>query len=137
VEIIFPVEFITEGTPVSFQAERRESIDQWKSRIVAASRAVLPAPHFATQRPIAITLFYFPAAEMQGDLDNIVKPILDALERHIYIDDRQVQRLLVQKFEPGNVFEFTSPSFLLQEALNRIKPVLYIRVSDNPFEELI
>ncbi len=74
---------------------------------------------------------------MQGDIDNIVKPVLDALERHIYIDDRQVQRVLVQKFEPGSVFSFTRPSPILENALEQSKPALYIRLSDDPFEDLV
>ena len=65
----------------------------------------MPEGHFATEAPLAITLLYFPAAEMPGDVDNIVKFILDALKKHIYMSDRQIQRILVQNFEPGNVFE--------------------------------
>ncbi len=136
VEIEFPLEFVVEGTAVSLQAKRRESIDQWKSRIVEASKTVLPEGHFATEAPLAITLFYFPDAEMQGDVDNIVKHVLDALDKHVYMSDRQIQRILVQKFEPGNVFEFGSPSLTLRDALNRPKPVLYVRLSDDPFEDL-
>jgi crossover junction endodeoxyribonuclease RusA len=136
VEIEFPVEFLVVGTPVSLQAKRRESIDQWKTRIINASRSILPEGHFASENPVAATLFYFPAAEMAGDIDNIVKPVLDALGKHIYMDDRQVHRVLVQKFEPGNVFGFGSPSPTLQDALNRAKPILYIRLSDDPFEDL-
>jgi crossover junction endodeoxyribonuclease RusA len=137
VEIEFPLEFVVAGTPVSLQAKRRESLDQWKGRIVEASRSVLPDSHFATDDPLAITLYYFPDSEMQGDIDNIVKPILDALGRHIYMDDRQVQRVLVQKFEPGNVFGFTQPSPMLGNALEQPKPALYIRLSDDPFEDLV
>jgi crossover junction endodeoxyribonuclease RusA len=136
VEITFPLEFIVEGTAVSQQAKRRASIDQWKARIIEASRDILPEGHFATEVPLAATLFYFPAAEMQGDVDNIVKPILDALTKHIYMNDRQIQRILVQKFEPGNVFEFALPSPVLGDALSRPKPVLYVRISDDPFEDL-
>jgi hypothetical protein len=73
---------------------------------------------------------------MQGDIDNIVKPILDAMERHIYLDDRQVERVVVQKFEPGNVYQFPTPSAMLDKALNHEKPVLYVRLSDDPFEDL-
>src|SRR5215831_1025685 len=135
VEIQFPLEFVVEGTAVSLQAKRRESIDRWKSRIVEASRSVLPEGHFATEAPLAITLYYFPDEDMEGDLDNILKPILDALSRHIYMDDRQIERILVQKFEPQTVFEFSSPTTVLQDVLNRPKPVLYIRLSDDPFEE--
>jgi hypothetical protein len=47
---------------------------------------------------------------MPGDVDNIVKPILDVLGRHIYVDDAQVERVVVEKFEPKNVFAFRAPS---------------------------
>lgn len=137
VQIEFPLEFVVAGTPVSLQAKRRASLDEWKSRIVEASRTVLPEGHFAADDPLAITLYYFPNSEMQGDIDNIVKPVLDALERHIYIGDRQVQRVLVQKFEPGSVFSFTRPSPILGNALEQSKPALYIRLSDDPFEDLV
>jgi len=73
---------------------------------------------------------------MQGDIDNIVQPVLNALKRHIYVDDHQIERIVVQKFEPDRVFEFDAPSSILQDALNRPKPLLYIRLSDDPFEDL-
>ena len=84
-----------------------------------------------------MTLFYFPAEPRQGDVDNIVKLVLDALSKHIYIDDSQVERVLVQKFEPRNIFPFSSPSSGLEMALSRTKPVLYVRLSNDPFEDLI
>ena len=83
VEIEFPLEFLVEGTPLSLQAKRRESIAQWKLRIMEASRPVPPEGHFASDSPLTITMYYFPPAEMAGDLDNIIKPILDALDKHI------------------------------------------------------
>jgi hypothetical protein len=73
---------------------------------------------------------------MQGDVDNIVKLVLDALGQHIYINDSQVDRIVVQKFEPGNIFGFGSPSAMLAEASEGQKPVLYVRLSDDPFEDL-
>jgi crossover junction endodeoxyribonuclease RusA len=136
VEIGFPLEFVVEGTAVSLQAKRPESIDQWKRRIREASQSRLPEGHFASEGLISVTLFYFPAAAMQGDVDNIVQPILNALKQHIYVDDHQIERIVIQKFEPDRVYEFNEPSSILRDALNRPKPVLYIRVSDDPFEDL-
>ncbi len=93
VEIVFPVEFIVQGTPVSLQAKRAESKVIWKERVKQASYSALPEDHFATDLSLAVTLFYFPDGQMQGDVDNIVKPILDALDKHIYFTDRQVERV--------------------------------------------
>ena len=62
---------------------------------------------------------------------------MDALNKHIYLSDHQVQRVLVQKFEPDNVFGFSLPSTLLETALAGQKPNLYVRLSDHPFEDLV
>ena len=134
VEIVFPTEFCVPGTPVSLQAKRADSRRAWKDRVRHASQASLPEGHFSTRSPISITLFYFPAAKM---LDNPVKPILDALCQHIYFDDRQVVRVWVEKFEPDKVFQFSSPSPILTHAIEADKPLVYVRVSDNPTEDLV
>jgi crossover junction endodeoxyribonuclease RusA len=91
VEIEFPFEFLVEGTAVSTQRKRRGSLRQWQTRIIEASRRVLPQGHFASEAPISVTLYHFPFVPMPGDIDNIVKPILDAMCRHIYFDDHQVE----------------------------------------------
>jgi hypothetical protein len=135
VEIPFPVEFVVAGSAVSSQARRRRPIREWQGRIREASSAALPEGHFTAGGPMAVTLYYFPHIPMQGDIDNIVKPILDALSRHIYLDDHQVERLLVQKFEPNSSFAFPSPSVVLRDALARPRPTLYVRLSDDPFED--
>ena len=135
-ELQLPIEFLVSGTPVSAQAKRTKSRDDWKQRVREASSDALPDDHWATEGRIAATLFFFPDQPMQGDVDNIVKLVLDALAQHIYRDDHQVERVVVQKFEPENVFRFASPSPRLDEALSRDKPILYVRLSDEPFEEL-
>lgn len=135
-EIEFPIEFFVSGTPVSFQAARLAAKEEWKARIKAATAAAIPSPHFASEDRMALTIYNLPDQPMQGDVDNIVKLILDALCRHIYIDDKQVERVVVQKFEPGNVFPFSDPSEVFVQALAAPKPLVYIRISNDPFEEL-
>ncbi len=135
-EIEFPIEFLVHGTPVSHQTKRPAAKAAWQKRIRQASMTAIPAPHFVSEGRIAVSLYYLPGEPMEGDIDNIVKPILDALCRLIYIDDRQVERVVVQKFEPGNVFNFAQPTTTFVKALADAKPVLYVRISNDPFEEL-
>jgi hypothetical protein len=136
VEIAFPLEFIVSGTPVSLQAKRPASRVAWRERVKQASSGALPENHFSTFGPVSVTMFYFPNTAMQGDLDNIVKPVLDALCRHVYNDDHQVERVWVQKFEPEKVFPFSNPSQRLAAAIEGPKPLLFIRVTDDPSEGL-
>jgi crossover junction endodeoxyribonuclease RusA len=135
-QISFPIEFLVSGTPVSLSSKNAKAREQWKDRIKKASLRALPSPHFASTERHSITIYYFPAEPMQGDVDNIVKLILDGMSGHIYADDQQVERIVVQKFEPGNIFSFSKPTASMIDAIGGRKPILYIRVSNEPFEEL-
>lgn len=68
---------------------------------------------------------------MTGDIDNIVKPIMDALIRVAYMDDKDVERVVVQKFEPQLDWSFADPSDQLAAALDTAAPVVYVRVDDD------
>jgi crossover junction endodeoxyribonuclease RusA len=135
-EIEFPIEFLVLGTPVSAQSQNPISRAAWKDRVLTSAQAIVPQPHFSSKERLAASLYYFPDGPRQGDIDNIVKLTLDALWPNIYLDDSQIERLVVQKFEPGNVFPFSNPSATLLDAITGPKPVLYVRLSDKPFEDL-
>lgn len=104
--------------------------------VYAAGRAAVPPESWALTEGVAITIYYFPEGEMLGDIDNIVKPILDGLCACIYIDDRQIERIVVQKFEPGNLYIFPNPSEVLVKALQTEGSVVYIKVTDDPRGDL-
>ncbi len=135
-DIELPIEFLVYGTPVSFQAGRAESKTEWKERVRKACSAVIPEEYLASEGRIAATLYYFPDGPMHGDVDNIIKLVLDALNGFVFVDDNRVERVVVQRFEPGNIFEFGNPTSTLLKAVEGQKPVLYVKVSDKPFEEL-
>lgn len=127
IEIRFPVEIVLQGVPLSLQASA-QSRGRWRERIRAAARAELPEFQFAAEAPIKVTIYYFPDAPMDGDIDNIVKPILDSLSRFVYVDDNQVERVLVQKFEPGRFFTFKDPTPRLAAALETEGPRVYLHI---------
>jgi crossover junction endodeoxyribonuclease RusA len=135
--IEFPLEFLVKGMPVSVQAKRPKSKIEWQQRVRDASSTVIPSPHFASDDGISVTMYFLPADAMQGDIDNIIKPIIDALKGHIYIDDQQVERIVIQKFEPSSGYRFVQPSAMLAEAFETERPVLYVRISDNPIKDLV
>lgn len=132
-EVLYPIEFLVAATPISLQGSSR-SRELWRATVrEAAQERVRESVElsFLDRRPIAVTVYYFPAAPMDGDLDNIVKPILDALINVTYMNDRDVERVVVQKFEPQVGWGFADPSDRLTRALDTAPPVVYIRVDDD------
>ena len=66
-EIPFPLEIVIEGTPRSHQGNPAE----WKARVLAEAQVRVREVEdfgFLDNRPIAVTIFYFPVAAMQGDV---------------------------------------------------------------------
>ena len=100
------------------------------------AREALPDGSWLVTEPLAITIFIFPENTLSGDIDNRVKPILDGMSKCVYYDDALVERVVVQKFEPGKIFLFSDPSPALKNALSARKPVTYIRVSNDLYEDL-
>lgn len=100
-----PFEFTVRGTAISLQGSAGSKAN-WKEAIRSAARAALPEGAWLLTAPLAVTIFIFPGGAMQGDVDNRVKPILDAMVKCVYSDDEIIERVVVQKFEPGRVFSF-------------------------------
>ncbi|WP_200945233.1 RusA family crossover junction endodeoxyribonuclease [Caulobacter sp. Root1472] len=130
-----PFEFAVRVTAISLQGSGASKA-AWKDAIREAARKALPEGSWLLTEPLAVTIFIFPGAVMQGDVDNRVKPILDAMVRCVYSDDEIVERVVVQKFEPGRVFAFQSPTDTLVSALEADEPIIYIRVTNDLHEEL-
>ena len=127
VEIEFPLEVWLHGVPPSHQAGAR-SRAQWRERIAAAIEPKLPEGRFVPTAPVVVTIYYFAGTAMRGDLDNIVKPILDALTGVVYLDDAQVERIVVQKIEQRRTFTFRNATPILTETIEASGPRVYIRV---------
>ena len=127
------------GVAVSLQSKSAEARTRWKERVETAARAALPEGSWTLQDRLSVTIYIFPAGELRGDIDNFVKPILDAMVGCVYGDDSQLEKLTVRKIEPDFVPRFTDPSPTLSDSLSMgmVEPMVYIRVDDDLDEELV
>lgn len=128
--IEFPVEFMLPETPLSLGASgsRREA---WKRRVADAAREGLPEGFWSSVGPVSALIVYFPPGPMDGDIDNIVKPILDGLNRVVYMDDRQVDRVLVRRIDRDQAVALSAPTATLLRAWSSSPPVVYVRIDDD------
>jgi Holliday junction resolvase RusA-like endonuclease len=130
----FPIEFVIRDTPRSHQSANSKGKERWKRRfgeIAGRHVKTLRDFYFIDHRPLTATIFYFPPAAMSGDVDNIVKLIVDGMVAVIYPDDRLLERIIVQKFEPGVEAVFHSLTPTLETAVETDPPVIYIRIDDD------
>ena len=76
-----------------------------------------------------ITYFYHQASP---DVDNIPKPILDALKGLVYMDDEQVTDVLCRKRRLNSDLRIENASSILAERLGRAGQFLYVVIDEPP-----
>lgn len=133
-ETPYPLEIFLQGVPVSLQTKSAKNREAWKARVSEVTLERRNATYelgFLDDRALSVRIYYFPGEPMVGDIDNIVKPIMDGMIGVAYLDDRVVERVVVQKFEPDGGWEFAAPSEQLAVVLDMEPPVVYIRVEDD------
>ena len=108
------VEFIVAGTPKSVQSSRR---GRWKEKVAGAARGARPPDSSPAVGPVRVRLV-FCFEETNLDADNIVKPILDALDdANLFVSDSQVTDLVVSLRNFAQAARPKNPSPTLSAAL--------------------
>ncbi len=129
-------EFIVDGPPVSQQARRRERLREWKTVVrEEAEKYWSSEKHIATGAVMLQITYFYDAVAM--DVDNIVKPIQDAIIGLAYVDDNQVTDVVVRKRYLLENFKINSLTPILEEGFTRGNEFLYIVVTDAPDQEVL
>ena len=129
-----PLEFVVDGPPVSQQARRRELVREWIDYVRAAAQRYWDTRELFTDE-VAVTITYF--FDGTGlDVDNIPKPILDALTGLVYADDVQVSDLPCRKRRLENV-RTRNPSRMVQESIGNGEPFTHILVEEGRIDEVL
>jgi Holliday junction resolvase RusA-like endonuclease len=79
------------GVPKSLSAKKTEN---YRARIQAAAAAEITEPLQSPRIDIDI-IFAAKNRNLRADVDNVAKPVLDALKGVVYMDDRQVRSVKV------------------------------------------
>ena len=128
--MVLPIEFALEGSPVSQQTRRRALLRQWTQNVRNAA-----GRHWESRAPaagnVAVSIVYIFDADPL-DVDNIPKPIMDALKGLIYSDDNQVTDLICRKRRKSNNLRDAQNSPVFDEFFSNYNQFIYICVSDAP-----
>ena len=133
---MLPFEFVIDGPPVSQQARRRERVREWRDQVYKVAEKHWPSEELPVTEPLMLTITYF-YDRVSMDVDNIPKPISDALKGLVYIGDEQVTDILCRKRNRNSAFRVENPSSVLADGLSRGNEFLYIVVMEAPDQEVI
>lgn len=112
---MLPIEFVVFGTPISQQA-RSGAVRFWQERIRQAAVAAWGSAEAASTQRLSIRIGYF-YVESSPDLDNILKPIIDALKGIVFVDDELIDDIVASKRPKEGSFRAANVSPILAEAL--------------------
>lgn len=124
-------EFIVEGPAVSLKAKKTNAsrYQKWIKTVRAAAQQQWPGnrkPTFSQAIIVSITNYY---TASPPDVDNIIKPILDALQTVVYINDEQVYKVICEKADLSKIERLQNPSPLLAVAVEKYDELLHIIVT--------
>jgi Holliday junction resolvase RusA-like endonuclease len=121
------LEFIVSGTPVSVQASR-DTRRFWQQRVATAASQAAGEWVPSGVDKVVLSVAYFYVDEPAADLDNIVKPLQDALKRIAYEDDVQVADLIASMRPNTEGRRLKLLTEMLTAALSGESDFVYVRV---------
>lgn len=133
---MLPFEFTVLGPPVSQQARRRERLREWQRIVRRAAERSWPATSDPVEFGISMVITYYYETSTP-DLDNIIKPIQDALIGLIYQDDSQVTDVRARKRSIEGSFRVSGMSSVLAEAFVAGQEFLHVWIGFPPDHEEI
>lgn len=88
--------------------------------------------------PIRITVVYYHEGEtIRLDNDNMLKPIQDAMNGRIYVDDRLIVSARVSKTPVDRPYRVRRMSQVVANAFVRGDEFIYVRIDDAVASELV
>ena len=127
---MLPFEFTIQGPPVSNQTRNRARLQQWKQDVRAAALLGIPAGVAPSPDAVQITITYYYEGD-SPDVDNIIKPIQDALNGVVFVDDVQVAETKSRKRPLNGSYQIKGASGLLLQGFAAGLSFLHIRVSNS------
>ena len=81
------LEVCVHGQPVSAQTANRRALQAWKDRVRAACEAAWGVGQLPIEGGVTIRVTHYFEVSI-GDVDNLMKPIQDALQGVAYVNDK-------------------------------------------------
>jgi Holliday junction resolvase RusA-like endonuclease len=126
------VEFVVLGPPISNQqstAKGHANLDAWKATIRGAVAKRWASPPLTGRLKVVIINFH--AGEKPSlDVDNMSKPILDAMQELVYDNDRQIRQAEIAHVRIDAPFVVVGASKLIVTSVQEGNEFVYVRIED-------
>lgn len=130
-----PVEFVVFGVPASAQSGNKARKQAWMDDVRAAAQVIWTDPPLDTK--VKVTITHYQRGGTLPDVDNMAKPILDAITGTIWVDDRQVDSATPGRVSLDGMYRIAGLSMVLAEGFSRDEPFVHVRIEDFTDQEYL
>jgi crossover junction endodeoxyribonuclease RusA len=130
-----PVEFVVFGVPASSQSANKARKHSWVSAVKAAAQAQWTIPPVDVK--VKVTITHYQRGGTLPDVDNMAKPILDAITGTVWVDDRQVDSATPGRVDLDGMYRIAGLSMVLAEGFSRDEPFVHVRIEDFTDQEYL
>lgn len=121
-----PFEFLIPKRPLSHQAKNADHKQDWKNFVFGRAFQIWKGVPVSSGQ-LRFTLVYLCEAD-PADINNIIKPVQDALTGLVYVDDRLVIDVQGHLRMTDELLDVTGLPPMLQEAIIAGVDCLYVRI---------
>ncbi|MDB5318633.1 MAG: Endodeoxyribonuclease RusA [Phycisphaerales bacterium] len=128
------LEYVVVGVPISNQSAGSSALLNWRAAVESeASKNWATTP--LTGKLKAVIINFHTGDKPSLDLDNMSKPILDAMQNIVYRDDRQIRQAEITHVRIDAPFVFVGASKLIVAMVQAGNEFVYIRIDEptDPF----
>jgi crossover junction endodeoxyribonuclease RusA len=125
------LEFVLPGPPVSYQTNDKANLKVWQRTVKAEAAKAWSKPPLTGKLKFLLINFHEGDKPTMDD-DNRVKPIRDALNKFVYVDDRQIRYSETIHVPIDDPMKIRSASTSLLAAFSKGSEFLYVRIEDAP-----
>ncbi len=132
---MLPFEFVVIGKPISHQTKDKKRLQAWRLKVTTAAQVSWTEPPTGEDLRVIITHYYdAPNGDESSvpDSDNIVKPVRDALNGVIYVDDYQVTDFVSRRRNLNASFRIKGMSSVIAEGFCSGAEFLHLRIEVAP-----
>ena len=126
------LEFTVDGPPVSSQTRDRFSLNAWKDSVKAQAAKAWGANAPLSGKLKCTVINFHEGDDASLDDDNMVKPIRDAMNGLVYLDDSQITYSETVSVGIDAPIKIRRASAVLLAAYSKGDEFVYVRIDDAP-----
>ena len=125
------VDFLLPRKPISHQAKNKDNLNAWIQFVYGRAHAAMSGRRPVVSDPLKFTMVFLAEEEDQGDINNFVKPVQDALIAVVYSDDEIVVDVTAHKRVLSQPIAIAGLPLDLANAVIEGMPCVYVAISDS------